>query len=375
MHQDRAHIGSVLRRTAWPGRSALIAKCCPCVIAAQHLSIRVRRTCACAVLFDSLMLSWLLDPQFCCVKANTEEEVCVTEPEGNSGSSNTVNALKASSKEAFLSPNRSESMSPTRLSSGSLKVDQDWQLRRKAAENLGKVGPFAIDGVTPRLMEALRDEHWQVRRAAANSLRELGQQAVEQAKDALCEACHDRDNLVSAAAAKALASHGLTVPPPRTLSDQAEQGLLPNVAESAGIKEDSSYCVAQETTDEEASADHAKKEMTDGERSTTCSVKTQQQCEFAMTLGSETGHRGRLGIDIDFGHPRFLKILKVYSGLIQDWNLAHPDMQVEVGDYFVEINGWSNNARKLMEVLTLANKLQIVVRKGDSISAMRHAEV
>mmetsp|Transcript_20846 Transcript_20846/g.37801 ORF Transcript_20846/g.37801 Transcript_20846/m.37801 type:complete len:316 (+) Transcript_20846:150-1097(+) len=315
------------------------------------------------------MFNWLLGgAQLCCVKANTDEEVCVTtnmDVQENPGIS------KHSPLGSRSHPGEKIKSDPTADESKAenMSPEQGWQVRRKAIENLGKIGTFAIEDVTPRLVQGLHDEHWQVRRAAANSLRELGPQAVTQAKDALGEACHDRDNLVAAAASKALAAHGLPVPPPRTVSSHSQAAEAPI--------EQPSYCVAAETTEEEAGAggDHIKMEYTD-DRSTTASVKTSTQpTEFGIVLGCREGHRGRLGIDIDFGHPRYLKILKVYSGLIQDWNLAHPEMQVEAGDYFVEINGWSNNARKLMEVLTLANQLQIVVRKAESMASQRHVGV
>lgn len=312
----------------------------------------------------SLMFNWLLGgAQLCCVKANADEEVCVTV--------NMDANLDGIPKQSPLSTRsfdlRSEQASTSSSKADSMSPEKSWQVRRKAVENLGKIGIFAIEDVTPRLIEGLQDEHWQVRRAAANSLREVGQEAVVQAESKLREVCNDRDNLVAAAAAKALAAYGLPVPPPRTVSSRSEPSQT---------EKQPSYCIAEETTEEAVVGDHVKMEYTDGDKSTTASVKTSTQpTEFGIVLGCREGHRGRLGIDIDFGHPRYLKILKVYSGLIQDWNLAHPEMQVEAGDYFVEINGWTNNARKLMEVLTLANQLQIVVRKAESTSSQRQAEV
>jgi HEAT repeat protein len=80
--------------------------------------------------------------------------------------------------------------------------DEDWRIRRAAAEALGQIGdPQA----TPALIQALRDEDFWVRRAAAEALGQIGD---PQATPALAQALRDEMWLVRLAAAEALGQIG-----------------------------------------------------------------------------------------------------------------------------------------------------------------------
>lgn len=138
------------------------------------------------------------------------------------------------------------------------------------------------------------------------------------------------------------------------------------------------YSVFAETTDKSTayshSAEHVNMEMTEGSSLTenperlpmglATPVKTLHPSDFIVDLALKDGEKTRLGLDIFFAHPKYLKILKVHSGLIKDWNLLHPDTQVEAGDYFIEVNGCSGSPFKLMEQIAQGNKWRITVRKA-----------
>lgn len=88
--------------------------------------------------------------------------------------------------------------------------------------------------------------------------------------------------------------------------------------------------------------------------------------EFTVIFGSDTGHRGPLGIDIDFGHPSYLKIKKVNMGLVSTWNAANKLKRIEIGDLVIEINSESGSSRRLMELIAKQNKLCITIRRPDA---------
>merc|ERR1712048_62797 len=58
---------------------------------------------------------------------------------------------------------------------------------------------------------------------------------------------------------------------------------------------------------------------------------------FTVTVDRTSG--ARLGIDVDHADTKTLLIEAVIEGgLIHEWNLAHPDSEVKVGDRIVEVS-------------------------------------
>jgi HEAT repeat protein len=76
--------------------------------------------------------------------------------------------------------------------------DGNWEVRRDAALELGRIGPER--GVIPALIQALGDDEWKVREAASDALGRIGPEAVP----ALIQALEDEDWRVREAAAWAL---------------------------------------------------------------------------------------------------------------------------------------------------------------------------
>mmetsp|Transcript_102710 Transcript_102710/g.162152 ORF Transcript_102710/g.162152 Transcript_102710/m.162152 type:complete len:165 (-) Transcript_102710:28-522(-) len=74
----------------------------------------------------------------------------------------------------------------------------------------------------------------------------------------------------------------------------------------------------------------------------------------------------KVSIDVDYGDGKTLKIRKLKPGLLTAWNEDRPDLRVDVGDIFVEINGKVGDSKLLLHELLTAQTLQIHVRKCSS---------
>lgn len=68
---------------------------------------------------------------------------------------------------------------------------------------------------------------------------------------------------------------------------------------------------------------------------------------YQFTIDRSSG--GKLGIDVDHEDNRTLLVENVKEGLVQDWNLAHPELQVTVGDRIVEVNGVKEDVMRMLE--------------------------
>ena len=79
-------------------------------------------------------------------------------------------------------------------------VDED--VRKAAAEALGKIGPDA-KAIIPALIKLLRDDDWGIRWTAARALGNIGPNA-KTAIPALTEFLEDKDGFIRTAAAEAL---------------------------------------------------------------------------------------------------------------------------------------------------------------------------
>merc|ERR1711879_870242 len=71
--------------------------------------------------------------------------------------------------------------------------------------------------------------------------------------------------------------------------------------------------------------------------------------EFYVVLSKSVG--GKIGLKIDEKEEHLL-ITKVKEGLIQEWNLAHPDLVVCTGDRITEVNGVRGDSSRMFEVLS-----------------------
>lgn len=223
--------------------------------------------------------------------------------------------------------------------------DDNWQARRDAVGHLVKLtswhaGPVpeaTIDELQRRLLE---DSHWRVRREAAKALGSLGPEAVLKALPALQEACRDPDNVVRAAALATITANGQPMPP---LSERVPASEPTAADGGAGSPKPLCPPTAADPAPPGAEAP-----------------------EFWMELERHADEK--LGVDVDFSNIMLLKITRVQSGLVSDWNAKRsPADSCEAGDYIVELNGVRGDAVRIVQVLQSARKLKALVRKGHGL--------
>jgi HEAT repeat protein len=89
----------------------------------------------------------------------------------------------------------------------------DSDVRRDAAQALGKMGPQAKEAV-PALVAALQDKNLFVRRYSAHTLGKIGSDAAKQAVPALTKTLDDKRKEVAEAAAEALGQMGTSAVKP-----------------------------------------------------------------------------------------------------------------------------------------------------------------
>lgn len=70
---------------------------------------------------------------------------------------------------------------------------------------------------------------------------------------------------------------------------------------------------------------------------------------FAVQL--QKAHGKKLGLSLDPLDERSLYVVKITPGVISDWNTAHSEQSIRVGDRILEVNGKSGNAILLLEML------------------------
>merc|ERR1712113_740584 len=70
--------------------------------------------------------------------------------------------------------------------------------------------------------------------------------------------------------------------------------------------------------------------------------------ELCVTLEKHESH----GLGISFYHSvNALKITKVKTGAVNEWNTANPDRSIAAGHAIVEVNGRSGTAQELLDAI------------------------
>jgi len=83
---------------------------------------------------------------------------------------------------------------------------------------------------------------------------------------------------------------------------------------------------------------------------------------YQFTIDRSSG--GKLGIDVDHEDNRTLLVESISGGLVGDWNIANPLLQVRVGDRIVEVNGLKDDVMKMVEECKKLQLLECRVEKG-----------
>mmetsp|Transcript_15080 Transcript_15080/g.27662 ORF Transcript_15080/g.27662 Transcript_15080/m.27662 type:complete len:172 (+) Transcript_15080:25-540(+) len=92
-------------------------------------------------------------------------------------------------------------------------------------------------------------------------------------------------------------------------------------------------------------------------------MESSEPFEFTVNI---TKGSSKLGVDaeLDIANCRLL-IVEVKDGAVQEWNKAHPDMEVRKGDHVVAVNGSRGQARHLVQAMRDSQELNLlVVRHG-----------
>jgi len=91
--------------------------------------------------------------------------------------------------------------------------------------------------------------------------------------------------------------------------------------------------------------------------------------EGLFTVRLTNAHRSpsALGIHVDHADGETLFVERLApGGLLERWNLAHPESAVEVGDRIVSVNGKSGDSVALINALGRSEELELVLRRPSS---------
>jgi hypothetical protein len=85
--------------------------------------------------------------------------------------------------------------------------------------------------------------------------------------------------------------------------------------------------------------------------------------EFIVFIEKAANDPFGLGLDVDITDGPTLLIDAVQEGLIQNWNFTHPGSEVKAHHRFLEVNGVRGDAKSIIEEMSRAQVLSIVVRQ------------
>merc|ERR1711924_550467 len=87
--------------------------------------------------------------------------------------------------------------------------------------------------------------------------------------------------------------------------------------------------------------------------------------EFTVVL-SKTPESSRIGMDVDIANGTCLVVEKVDGGAAEAWNESNksrPDLQIQLGDKVMSINGTSGDATALTQVCKRDNVLEMKIQR------------
>mmetsp|Transcript_98287 Transcript_98287/g.184800 ORF Transcript_98287/g.184800 Transcript_98287/m.184800 type:complete len:147 (-) Transcript_98287:64-504(-) len=72
-----------------------------------------------------------------------------------------------------------------------------------------------------------------------------------------------------------------------------------------------------------------------------------------------------IGLDVDWGDLKTLRVTKIKEGLTLKWNNANPSDAVVKGDYIIQINGESGDSKAMLDQVKNNDMLKLVVHRYD----------
>lgn len=86
----------------------------------------------------------------------------------------------------------------------------------------------------------------------------------------------------------------------------------------------------------------------------------EEPLQFALTFTK--GPNDVLGLDVDWGDGKTLKVTKVKEGLVKVWNQTK-DQKLNVGDYIVDINGARGDSHALLDQVKRSNEITMTIER------------
>mmetsp|Transcript_21234 Transcript_21234/g.38750 ORF Transcript_21234/g.38750 Transcript_21234/m.38750 type:complete len:166 (+) Transcript_21234:81-578(+) len=83
---------------------------------------------------------------------------------------------------------------------------------------------------------------------------------------------------------------------------------------------------------------------------------------FRVALVKADG--AKIGLDIRRQEPGNLVITSIKAGLVEDWNVRHPDYEVKVGDMIIQVNDHRTSPDGLLDIIAKSRILNLVLLRA-----------
>lgn len=74
-----------------------------------------------------------------------------------------------------------------------------------------------------------------------------------------------------------------------------------------------------------------------------------------------------LGIDVDYGDRKTLRVVRVKPGLVQDWNIANSSIEVRQDDRIIAVNGAGGTVENIISEIKKSDVLNLTVQRHDEL--------